>query len=543
MSQEIERQCAAFAEHLRSTQAELVQLLTVYQSYTTTIDEIERSIDCLTSTNEISQFLGRRTHQVCTFFPLNLPIYSLLTKFFPNIETRQDSREDFVRNFVADADVTIFTGKESNARHVLQKTKKDSLFLFNGWGSNPIIVAPDADIDLAIQKTIQVKTFNSGQDCAGPDNILVHKTVAEEFINRLEPAIKQLVVGLYSEPDVRVGKIAEEAGLIHAGGIMQSYRDDIIVGGNLDFTKSIVWPTLIVSPLSKRTNYQELFSPIFFVSIYDVENELCTYFKDPRYTANEMYVSLFGNSEYVNSLRNSIVHRGNTILDVEKGNRPYGGFSHGASFVATNGNIEARPVLIPREFSSYLESLYGCDANKLSTDVFGNNLVFGFVLGGVAKYRASEMGDIDTMVVVRDFDNTQTGNYNKQIRCLAANMRMRYDEQYPSEIITQSQLEETLSKASQTVFGISGSYFNQQAYDIEVWTNAIGGIKKGMVGDMDKLLRFEVKAGKIAKEWKTHLIQELETIIQENTITEDAKNLDLKPLRKMSLRVRVRSSY
>ena len=75
---EIERKCAAYAQHLQLHLPVLRRILSVYQSHATTLDEIARSVECLLSISEIREHLTRRTKRVCTFFPLNLPVYSLV---------------------------------------------------------------------------------------------------------------------------------------------------------------------------------------------------------------------------------------------------------------------------------------------------------------------------------------------------------------------------------------------------------------------------------------------------------------------------------
>lgn len=293
----IKQTFSAYANYLEANMETFHRVLSSYQSYMTTADEIERSAACLRSVEAVEKYLTDRTGRVAVFFPLNLPVYSLVLFaiipsvfssevvvrppqkmnevfaelapllnfqfFFPNIKVSYADRADFVSTFVADADVIIFTGKEKNARDVLAKTKKDSLFLFNGWGCNPLVISNDADIDLAARKAVEVKTFNSGQDCAGPDNILVHKTVATDFVRRLKDRLHDVKVGDYSDPTVVVGKIAEPTAMVKLGSLLQKHSDSIVYGGTIDFAKSIVYPTVIHTPLSEKTNYEEFFSPIF----------------------------------------------------------------------------------------------------------------------------------------------------------------------------------------------------------------------------------------------------------------------------------------
>ncbi len=314
--------------------------------------------------------MQRRVKSVCVFFPLNLPIYTFtlfavipsliandvylrppqvmmplfrrllpllnIDKVSANIHVCFDSREEFIQRCATRADVIIFTDLEKNVRQVLSQVGRDSLFLFNGYGCNPIVASPDADLDLVVKKSVEAKLFNSGQVCAEPDAILVHRSIADQFIAMLKTQLLFSKVGDYSDPEVTVGKIMEVSSPQHLSAFLVKYQPHIVYGGCVHYQRSIVHPNVIVSSLADQSNYKEFFSQIFFVSIFEKDQQLSTYFDDPQYTANEMYVSVFGSRTYVDSLRRSIIIHNKTILDIERGTEEYGGMSVGASFVASH---------------------------------------------------------------------------------------------------------------------------------------------------------------------------------------------------------------
>jgi acyl-CoA reductase-like NAD-dependent aldehyde dehydrogenase len=385
------------------------------------------------SLDEILPYLERSTEAVAVFFPLNLPVYTytlfavipsfiardvfirppqrmmelfrnlmplLNTEiFFPNIRICFESREDFVESYVTTANVTVFTGQEKNARLILKRARKGGLFLFNGFGWNPIVANPVADLQVTVSKTVEAKLFNSGQDCAGPDTILVHQDIANQFVDMLKDKLSLVMSGEYTDPDVTVGRIMEESQLGHLSAFLLKHQSLIVYGGCVDYRKGIVQPTLIVSFLADQTSFKELFSPIFSGGIFKDDQQLAKYFDSPQYAANSMYVSVFGSSTYVDHLERSIIIRNQTILDVERGNNEYGGMSVGASFASSHGKIEARPLLAPREISDYLAreaERTNVISSRLQKRIceevkqaiircFGSNLVAGFVFGSMAK--------------------------------------------------------------------------------------------------------------------------------------------------------------
>ncbi|WP_047783215.1 NAD-dependent succinate-semialdehyde dehydrogenase [Variovorax paradoxus] len=62
-------------------------------------------------------------------------------------------------------------------------------------GHAPVIVAADADVELAVRATGAAKFRNAGQVCIAPTRFLVHRSVAEEFTRALACYAEDLKVG------------------------------------------------------------------------------------------------------------------------------------------------------------------------------------------------------------------------------------------------------------------------------------------------------------------------------------------------------------
>ena len=126
---------------------------------------------------------------------------------------------------------------------------------------------------------------------------------------------------------------------------------------------NLVEPIIITKPLREGGNYQEQFAPIFFIQRYDSDQDLAWYFEHAEYNRNAMYVTVFGESSYVNQLtelktnQNLPLHSEQTIIrnttlhtpGVERGVCPYGGYGRGASCYSINGKIYPGPTLPQRE--------------------------------------------------------------------------------------------------------------------------------------------------------------------------------------------------
>lgn len=89
-----------------------------------------------------------------------------------------------------------FTGSPETARHVLRAAAENFTgALLELGGKNPIVVFPDADLDLAVQSAVEGSFFNQGEACTAASRLLVHESVAESFVERYVTLVSKLVVG------------------------------------------------------------------------------------------------------------------------------------------------------------------------------------------------------------------------------------------------------------------------------------------------------------------------------------------------------------
>lgn len=378
----------SFLEILMKNKNEIINLLLELESYSTAIHEYELTINCLANIQTEEEFLNTgKVKEITTFLPLNLPLYSFtifcvipglmsesttfrcsnaLKLFFsklreipglidtiPDIHLSQLSRKNFIEAVASISDVVIFTGKYENALEV-KKLCPSALFIYNGAAVNPILICESANIDLAVSKTIQARIFNSGQDCAGPDIVLVSIDQLQLFLEKLKIAITNVKIGDYHDRDVTVGKLISTDSLDYIKDIITKHKDKIYFGGELDDERKIVNPTIIVEEVSDEPNYEEFFAPIFYVATYTSVEELNIYFDHPLYKDYAMYISVFGNLPINCTIPNSVILNNEILLDIENGNEEYGGYGVKANFVADGRNIAAHPVLISREISNWI---------------------------------------------------------------------------------------------------------------------------------------------------------------------------------------------
>jgi aldehyde dehydrogenase (NAD+) len=77
-------------------------------------------------------------------------------------------------------------------------------------GKNPIVILGDADLDLAVESTIQGAFGSTGQRCTATSRAVVVDDVADEFVDRLAARAVSLVVGNGLNPETNIGPSVDE---------------------------------------------------------------------------------------------------------------------------------------------------------------------------------------------------------------------------------------------------------------------------------------------------------------------------------------------
>jgi acyl-CoA reductase-like NAD-dependent aldehyde dehydrogenase len=384
--------CDSLAQTIEVKKSELIQLLTHYETHETAEDEILRSIEALSGMRK--EFSGIKTPlenlSIATFFPLNLPLYSLilfaiapsafaqhiflrppevmhevlhklwdfleLPSLFPNISLKIVPRHIFVSLYAADADAIIFTGKYENALNIHEKCP-EALLLYNGSGINPFLLFENADISLAVKKAVEMRCFNSGQDCAGPDAFFVPASLAGDFTAQLEAALKSVNVGDTTNPTTDVGPTVKVAYIDELKKWLTKHKEYLVYGGSIDTEKRLVQPSIVRKRLEAgaKEEFHEFFAPFFYVLVYESDQILEETLTSPTFKDRGMYISVFGDNpqieaklDFVKILRNTIIN------DAERGNEEYGGYGAHANFLLFHSQKIDQPVLISRDLHQIL---------------------------------------------------------------------------------------------------------------------------------------------------------------------------------------------
>ncbi len=161
-----------------------------------------------------------------------------------------------------------FTGSTEVGKHLAamagRHMKRATMEL---GGHAPLIVAEDADLDMAVDAAWRAKFRNAGQVCISPTRFLVHKRVAGDFVDAFSARVKQLKLGDGLDESTQMGPLAN-ARRVDA---MAGFTDDavgrgarLVAGGKRNGEKGMFWePTILADvPLDSRVFNEEPFGPI-----------------------------------------------------------------------------------------------------------------------------------------------------------------------------------------------------------------------------------------------------------------------------------------
>ncbi len=164
-----------------------------------------------------------------------------------------------------------FTGSYSVGSGIYEKAIKNlTRVQLEMGGKNPMIVLNDGDLDLAVKLAVAGGFGLTGQACTATSRVIVEERVADEFVNALTQAARNLVVGNGLEPGVQMGPAVSEDQLktdLEYIGVGKGEGAKLLAGGDIaNDSGYFVQPTVFdhVEP-GMRIAQEEIFGPVISV--------------------------------------------------------------------------------------------------------------------------------------------------------------------------------------------------------------------------------------------------------------------------------------
>jgi aldehyde dehydrogenase (NAD+) len=145
-------------------------------------------------------------------------------------------------------------------------------------GNNAAVVTPSADLDLAVRAIVFSAAGTAGQRCTTMRRLIVHRAVADELVERIVAAYRQLPVGDPSAEGTLVGPLIHEAAYRDMVGALERASADggEVFGGDRHLhdgaggdTSFYVTPAVVRMPAQTAVVHEETFAPILYVLTYD----------------------------------------------------------------------------------------------------------------------------------------------------------------------------------------------------------------------------------------------------------------------------------
>jgi len=143
-------------------------------------------------------------------------------------------------------------------------------------GNNAAIVAPSADLDLAVRGIVFAAAGTAGQRCTSMRRVIVHRSKVDAVVGRLASSFQGLRVGDPFSPDTLVGPLINESAfdrmqdsLTRAsalGGKLVTGGSRVDVAGAESF---YVRPALVTMPRQADIVREETFAPLLYILAYD----------------------------------------------------------------------------------------------------------------------------------------------------------------------------------------------------------------------------------------------------------------------------------
>ena len=144
-------------------------------------------------------------------------------------------------------------------------------------GNNAAIVAPSADIDLALRGIVFAAAGTAGQRCTTLRRLIVHKSVSTELVEKIVAAYSTLSIGAPTEDGVLVGPLINKAAyerMQESLAAAQEQGGQVLCGGARVMEAEAadayyVEPAVVRMPGQTAIVEEETFAPILYVLEYE----------------------------------------------------------------------------------------------------------------------------------------------------------------------------------------------------------------------------------------------------------------------------------
>jgi aldehyde dehydrogenase (NAD+) len=172
-----------------------------------------------------------------------------------------------------------FTGSTKMGRRVSEAVaRRFGRTILELGGNNAIIVAEDADLEMAVRTILFGAVGTAGQRCTTTRRIIMHEAIASELTERMIRAYKQVRIGNPLDEGILMGPLVTKAAVEDMMAALEKAQEqggEVVYGGRRlpDLGEQFVEPTIVKMPSQTEIVHQETFAPILYLMEYETTKE------------------------------------------------------------------------------------------------------------------------------------------------------------------------------------------------------------------------------------------------------------------------------
>ncbi|PIR25281.1 MAG: aldehyde dehydrogenase family protein [Deltaproteobacteria bacterium CG_4_10_14_0_2_um_filter_43_8] len=219
------------------------------------------------------------------------------------------NNEDVGENLIADKRIPLIsaTGSTRMGRHVGEAVaKRLGKSLLELGGNNAIIIAKDANLDMAVRATLFGAVGTSGQRCTSTRRIYVEKEIETPFITALQKAYTHIRIGNPLDEKNLMGPLIDNDAVKQMQNALIEIKKEggeILYGGETLDGKEFpgecyVKPCIVHAKKNMKIMQEETFAPILYITPVNSIDEAVSLQNDvPQGLSSAIFTNSFSHAE------------------------------------------------------------------------------------------------------------------------------------------------------------------------------------------------------------------------------------------------------
>ena len=195
------------------------------------------------------------------------------------------------------------TGSTQMGKRIAEATSKRlARSILELGGNNAIIVAEDANLDMAVRAILFGAVGTAGQRCTTTRRLIVHEEIIDDLTRRLKDAYEQVPIGDPLNPRTLMGPLVDKEAvetMMKALQLIFQQGGRIVTGGErIEKPGFYVKPAIVRVQGNTQLVCEETFAPILYVMPYkDLEEAIKLHNEVPQGLSSAIFTESLRNAE------------------------------------------------------------------------------------------------------------------------------------------------------------------------------------------------------------------------------------------------------